>query len=154
MGFLCFSVYGCETWSLTLREQHRLRVFENRVLRRMFGPKRDEVTGEWRKLYNGDLHNLYSSPDIIRQVKSRRMRWAGHVARMGEEWKLYKVLVGKPEGKRPPGRPRRRWEDGIRMDLRETGLGGVDWIWLAQDRDRWRAVVSAVMNLRVLAPLS
>jgi hypothetical protein len=103
-------------------------VFENIVLRRIFGPKRDEVTGEWRKLHSEELHNLYSSADIIRQVKSRRMRWAGHVARMGEERKVYMVLVGKPEGKRPPGRPRRRWEDGIRMDLREIGLGGVDWI--------------------------
>jgi hypothetical protein len=106
-------LYACETWSLTLREEHRLSVFENRVLRRIFGPKRDEVTGEWRKFHNEELHNLYSSPDIIRQVKSRRMRWAGHVARMGEERKVYKVLVGKPEGKRPLGRPRRRWEDGI-----------------------------------------
>jgi hypothetical protein len=97
-------------------------VFENRVLRRIFGPKRDEVTGEWRKLHNEELNNLYSSPDIIRQVKSRRMRWVGHVARMGEERKVYKVLVGKPEGKRPLGRPRRRWEDEIRMDLREIGL--------------------------------
>jgi hypothetical protein len=147
-------LYGCETWSLTLREEHRLRVFENRVLRRIFVPKRDEVTGEWRKLHNEELHNLYSSPDIIRQVKSRRMWWAGHVARMAEERKVYKILVGKPEGKRPLGRPRRRWEDGIRMDLREIGLVGVDWIRLAQDRDRWRAVVSAVMNLRVLAPRS
>jgi hypothetical protein len=99
-------------------------VFENRALRRLFGPKRDEVTGEWRKLHSEELHNLYSSPDIIRQVKSRRMRWAGHVARMGEERKVYKVSVGKPEGKRPLGRPRRRWEDGTRMDLEETGLGG------------------------------
>jgi hypothetical protein len=147
-------LYGCETWSLTLREEHRLRVFEKRVLRRIFGPKRDEVTGEWRKLHSEELHNLYSSPDIIRQVKSRRMRWACHIARMGEERKAYKVLVGKPEGKRPLGRPRRRWEDGIRMDLREIGLGGVGWIRLAQDRDRWGAVVSAVMNLRVLAPRS
>jgi hypothetical protein len=100
-------------------------VFENRVLRRIFGSKRDEVTGEWRKLHNEKLHNLYSSPDIIRQVKSRRMRWAGHVASMGEERKVYKVLVGKPEGERP----RHRWEDGIRMDLREIGLGGcgLDW---------------------------
>jgi hypothetical protein len=122
-------------------------VFENRVLRRIFGPKRDEVTGEWRKLHNEELHNMYSPPDIIRQVKSRRMRWAGHVARMGEERKVYKILVGKPEGKRPLERPRRRREDGTRMDLRETGLGGVDWIRLTQDRDRWRAVVSAVMNL-------
>jgi hypothetical protein len=106
-------------------------VFENRVLRRIFGPKRDEVTGEWRKLHNEELHSLYSSPDIIRQVKSRRMRWAVHVARMGEEKKVYKVLVGMPEGKRPLGRPRRRWEDGIRMDLREIGLGvwiGFDWL--------------------------
>jgi hypothetical protein len=144
-------LYGCETWSLTLRAEHRLRVFENRILRRIFGPKTDEVTGEWRKLHNEELHNLYSSSDIIRQVKSRRMRWAGHVARMGEERKVYKVLLGMPEGKRPLGIPRRRWEDGIRMDLLETGLGGVDWIRLSQDRDRWRAVVSAVMNLRVLA---
>jgi hypothetical protein len=147
-------LYGCETWSLTLREEHRLRVIVNRVLRRIFGPKRDEVTGEWRKLHNEERHNLYSSPDIIRQVKSRRMRWAGHVARMGEESKVYKVLVGKPEGKIPLGRPRRRLEDGIRMDLRDTGLGGVDWIRLSQDKDRWRAVVSAVMNLRVLVPRS
>jgi hypothetical protein len=128
---------------------------ENRVLRRIFVPKRDEVTGEWRKLHNEELHNLYSSSDIIRQVKSRRMTWAGHVARMGEDRKVDKVLVGKPEGKRPLGRPRRKWEDGIRMDLTETGLGGgVDWIRLSQDRDRWRAVVSAMMNLRVLAPRS
>jgi hypothetical protein len=130
-------------------------VFENRVLRRIFGPKRDKVTAEWRKLHNEELHNLHSSPDIFRQVKSRRMRWAGHVAHMGEERKVFKVLVGKTEGKRSLGRPRRRWEDGIRMDLREIGLGGgMDWNRLAQDRDRWRAVVIAVMNLRVLAPRS
>jgi hypothetical protein len=129
-------------------------VFENRVLRRIFGPKRDEVTGEWRKLHNEELHNLYSYPDIIRQVKSRRMWWAGHVACMEEERKVYKVLVGKPEGNRPLGRPRRRWEDGIRMDLWEIGFGGVDWIQLGQDRDRWRAVASAVMNLWFLAPWS
>jgi hypothetical protein len=107
-------------------------VFENRVLRRIFGPKRDEMTGEWRKLHNEELHNLYSSPDIISQVRSRRVRWAGHVARMGDERKLYKVLVGKPEGNRPLGRPRRRWEDGIRMHLREISLGrrwiGFDWL--------------------------
>jgi hypothetical protein len=119
-------LYGCETWSLTLRKEHRLRVFENRVPRRIFGPKRDEVTGEWRKLHNEKLHNLYPSPDIIRQVKSRRMMWAGHVARMGEERKVYKILAEKPKGKRPLGRPRRRWEDGIRMDLGETGLGGCE----------------------------
>jgi hypothetical protein len=112
-------LYGCETWSLTLREGHRLRVFEIRVLWRISGPQRDEVTGECRKLHNEELHILYSSPDIIRQIKSRRMRWAGHVASMEEERKLYRVLMGKPEGKTPLGRPRRRWEDGIRMDLRE-----------------------------------
>jgi hypothetical protein len=136
----------CETWSLTLREEHRLRVFENGALRRIFGAKRDKVTGGWRK--------LHSSPNIIRQIKSRRMMWAGHVARMGEGRNVYKVFIGKPEGKRPLGRPRHRWEDGIRMDLREIGLGGVDWIRLAQDRDWWQAVVSAVMDLRVLAPRS
>jgi hypothetical protein len=128
-------------------------VFENRVLRGIFGPKRDEVTGEWRKMHSGELHNLNSSPDIIRQIKSRRMRWVGHVARMGEGRNVYRVLVGKPEGKRPLERRRRRWEDGIKMDLRERLVrGGVEWIHLAQDRDRWRAVVNAVMNLRVLAP--
>jgi hypothetical protein len=103
---------------------------------------------------NEELHSLYLSPDIVRQVKSRLMRWAGHVARMGEERKVYKLWVGKPEGKRPLGRLRRRCEDGIRLDLREIGLGGVDWIQLAQDRDRCRAVMSAVMNLRVLVPRS
>jgi hypothetical protein len=92
----CMGSYGCETWSLTLREEHRLRAFENRVLRRISGPKRDEVTGEWRKLHNGELHNLYSSPDIIRHIKSRRMRWVGHVARVGEKRKVYRALVGKP----------------------------------------------------------
>jgi hypothetical protein len=124
-------LYGCETWSLTLREEHRLRVLENRVLRRIFGPKGDEVTGEWRKLHNGELHNLYSSPGIIRQIKLRRMRWAGHVARLGEGRNVCRVLVGKPEGKRPLGRTRRRWEDGIKMDLREIGLcvwSGFTWL--------------------------
>jgi hypothetical protein len=116
-------LYGCETWSLTLREEHRLRVFENRVLRRIFGPMRDEVTGEWRKLHSGELHNLYSPPDI-RQMKSRRMRWAGHVARMGEGRDVYRVLAGKPEGKRPLERSRCRWEDGISLRLREIGWGG------------------------------
>jgi hypothetical protein len=101
-------------------------VFENRVLKRIFGPKRDEVTGEWRKLHNEKLHILHSSPNIIRQIKSRRTRWAGHVARMGEERNVYRVLMGKPEGKRPLGKPRRRWEDGVRMDLREIGWGSVD----------------------------
>jgi hypothetical protein len=137
-----------------LREEHRLRVFENRVLRRIFGPKRDEVTGEWRKLHSGELHNLYSSTDNIRQIKSRRMRWAGHVARMGAGRNVYRVLVGKPEGKRPLGRPKRRWEDRVIMDLRDIGWGVVEWIHLAQDIDHWRALVNAVMNLRVLAPRS
>jgi hypothetical protein len=146
-------LYGCETWSLTLKEEHRLRVFEYRVLR-IFGPKRDEVTEEWGKLHNGELHNLYPSPDIVRQTKLRRMRWAAHVARMGEGRNVYTVFMRKPKGKRPHKRPRRRWEDEIRMDLRETGWGCVEWIHLAQDRDRWRALVNAVMNLRVLAPLS
>jgi hypothetical protein len=117
-------LYGCETWSLILREEHRLTVFENRVLRRIFGPRRDEVTGEWRKLHSGELRNLYSSPDIIRQVKSRRMCWAGHVARMEEGRNVCRVLVEKPEGKRPLGRLRRRWEDVIKMGLREIGWGG------------------------------
>jgi hypothetical protein len=116
-------LYGCGAWSLMLREEHRLRVFENRVLRRIFGPKRVEVTGQWRKLHNEELHNLYSSPDIIRQVKSRKMRWAGHVARMGEDRNVFRVLMGKLEGNRPLGRPRRRWEDGIRMDISDW-LGG------------------------------
>ncbi|KAJ4429543.1 hypothetical protein ANN_21712 [Periplaneta americana] len=114
-------VYGCETWTLTLREEQRLRVFENKVLRKIFGAKRDEVTGEWRKLHNGELHALYSSPDIIRNIKSRRLRWAGHVARIGESRNAYRVLVGRPEGKRPLGRARRRWEDNIEMDMREVG---------------------------------
>ena len=132
-----------------MREERRLRVFENGVLRRIFGPKRDKVTGEWRKLHNEELKGLYLSPNIVRVIKSRRMRWVGHVACMGEGSGVYRVLVGKPEGKRPLGRPRRRWEDNIRMDLQEVGLGYEDWIGLAQDRDRWRALVSAVRNLRV-----
>ncbi|KAJ4432334.1 hypothetical protein ANN_20953 [Periplaneta americana] len=140
-------LYGCETWTLTSREKHRLRVFENKVLRKIFGAKRDEVTGEWRKLHNTELHALHSSPDIIRNIKSRRLRWAGHVAHMGESRNPYTVLVGKPEGKRSLGRPRRRWEDNIKMDLREVGYDDREWINLAQDRDQWRAFVRAVMNL-------
>jgi hypothetical protein len=110
--------YGCETWSLTLREEHRLRVFENRVLRRIFGRKRDEVTGDLRKLHNEEIHNFYSSPNIIRMIKSRMLRWARHVARMGEKGHACRILVGKPDGKRPLGRPRRWWVDNIKMDLR------------------------------------
>jgi hypothetical protein len=132
-----------------LREERKLRVFENKVLRRIFGPRKDEVTGDWKRLHNEELNDLYSSPNIVRVIKSRRMRWAGHVARMGEERGVYRVLVGKPEGRRPLGRPRRRWVDNIRMDLQEVECGSVDWIGLAQDRDRWRTVVNAVMNLRV-----
>jgi hypothetical protein len=142
-------LYGCETWSLTLREEHRLRVLENRVLRRIFGPKRDEVTGEWRQLHNKELHDLYSSPSIIRIIKSRRIRLAGHVARMRENRNIYRLLVGKPEGKRPQGGPRRSWVDNIRMDVGEVGWGDVEWIGLAKDRNRWRAVVNSVLNLRV-----
>ncbi|KAJ4443860.1 hypothetical protein ANN_05647 [Periplaneta americana] len=123
----------------TEQEEQRLRVFENKVLRKIFGAKKDEVTGEWRKLHNTELHALYSSPDIIRNIKSRHLRWAGHVARMGDSRNAYRVLVGRPEGKRPLGRPRRRWEDNIKMDLMEVGYDDRDWINLAQDRDRWQA---------------
>jgi hypothetical protein len=142
-------LYGCETWSLTLREEHRLRVFENRMLKKIFEPKREE-DGSWRKLHNDELHDLYFSPNIVRVIKSRRMRWAGHVALMEEERGVYRVLVGKLEGKRPLGRPRRRWEDNIKMDLTEIGINGANWTQLAQDRVQWRACVNIVMNLRFL----
>jgi hypothetical protein len=130
-------LYGCETWSLTLGEEHRLRVFDNRLLRRIFGPEREE-DGSWRKLHNDELHSLYSSPNIVRVIKSRRKRWAEHVARMGKGRGVYRVLGG-----------RRRWEDNIKMDLREIGIDGANWIRLAQDRVQWRACVNTVMNLRV-----
>jgi hypothetical protein len=119
------------------------------VLRRIFGPKRNEVTGGWRELHNEDLRDLYSSPSIIRIIKSRTMKWAGHVARMGEKINAYRLLVGKPEGNRLLGRPRRRWVDSIKMDLLEISWGGEDFIGLTQDRDKWRDLVNAVMNLRV-----
>jgi hypothetical protein len=129
-------------------KEYRLRAFENRVLRRIFGPKRDVVTGEWRKLHSEELHDLYSSPSIIRIIKSRRMRGAGHVARMGER-NAYTLLVGKPEGWRPLGRPRRRCVDNIRMDLGEVGWSDVDWIGLPKDRNRCRALENSILNLRV-----
>jgi hypothetical protein len=132
-----------------LGEEQRLRVFENRVLRKIFGPKREE-DGSWRKLHNDELHDLYSLPNSVRVIKSRRMRWAGHVAHMGVGRGVYRVLVGRPKGKRPLGRPRHRWEDNTKMDLREIGIAGVNCIWLAQDRVQWRAFVNTVMNLRIL----
>jgi hypothetical protein len=140
-------LYGCETWSLTVREEDRLRVFENRVLRRIFGPKRDEVTGGWRKLHNAELHNLYSSPStsINRMIKSWGMREAKHLTRMGKR-NACRILLGKPEGKRPLGRPRLRLVDNIKMDLREIVWDDIDWIDLAQDRDQWKALVRTEMN--------
>ena len=118
-------LYGCETWSLTLREERRLMVFENRVLKRVFGPRRDEVTGEWRKLHNEELHDLYCSPSIFWVIKSRRMRGAGHVARVGERRDVYRVLVEKREVKRPFGRSGRSWVSNIKMDHQEAGWGGM-----------------------------
>ena len=132
-----------------MKEERRLRVFENRVLRRVFGPKRDEVTGEWRKLHNEERSDLYSLPNIVRVVKSRRMRWVGHVARMGEGRIMHRVLAGKTEGKRPLERPRRRWENNTKMDLQEVEGGCGDWMELAQNRERWRALVGTVMKFRV-----
>jgi hypothetical protein len=124
-------------------------VFENRVLRRIFGLKRDEVTGKCRRRHNEELNDLRSSSNIVPVSKSRSMRWEGHVARMREVICAYRILVGRPEGRRPLGRSRRRWQDNIKMNFQEVGWGSMDWIELAQDRDRWRALVNAVMNLRV-----
>jgi len=124
-------------------------VFENRVLRRKFGPKRNEVTGDWRKLHNEEFNDPYCSPNIVGLIKSRRIRQAGYVARMGKKRGVYRDFVGNPEGKRPFGRPRRRWEDNIKMDLQEVGCGEMNWIELVQNRDSWRALVNAMMNLRV-----
>jgi len=124
-------MYGCETWSVTLREQHRLRMFENRVLRKIFGLKRVEVAGGWRRLHNEELNNLYMSQNIIRVIKSVRMRWMGHVTCVEEMRNAFSILVRKPEGKRQVGRPRHRWEDNIRMDLREMMWEDVVWVHLA-----------------------
>ena len=142
-------LYGCEIWSLTLRDERRLRVFENVVLRRILGLRRDEVMGKWRRLHNEEINDLYSSPNNVRVIKSRRMIWARHVTRMSEERGVYMFLVGKPERRRPLGRPRLRWVDNIRMDLQEVGCGYMDWIGLVHDRERWRTLVIAVMILRV-----
>jgi len=119
-----------------LREERRPRVFVNRVVMRIFGSRRDEVTRGWRKLHNEGLNDLCSSPIIVRVIKSRRMRWLGHVARNGVRRDACRVLVGKTERKRPLGRPRHRWEDNIKMDFEEARCGGMDWIELARDRDR------------------
>ena len=141
-------LYGCETWSLILREECRLRVFENSILRRIFGPKRDE-NGQWRRLHNEELHSLYRSPITIRVIRSRRLRWAGHVPRMEEARSAFKILTGKPSGKRPLGRPRRRWENNIRINLEEIGINAGNWVDSAQDMDYWRALVNAALNLQV-----
>ena len=136
-------LYGCETWSFILREECRIRVFENRILRRIFGPKRDD-NGEWRR-----VHSFYRSPNIVRVIKTRRLRWAGHIARMVEGRSALKILAGKPTGKRPSGSPRRRWEDNIRMDLEKIGVNAGIWVDSAQDMDYWRVLVNAALNLRV-----
>jgi hypothetical protein len=138
-------LYGCETWYPTLWNEYRLRVYENRLLRRIFGPKRDEMGGGCGKLHDEKLRYLHSSPNVSKIIKSKRMIWAGTEARIGKK-DAYSLFVGKPQGKGPLGRPRRRWVDNVRMELGEVGLGGIDWIDLAQNRNKWRALVNAVMN--------
>jgi hypothetical protein len=139
---LPFVLYGGKTWSLTLREENRWTVYKNRVLWRMFGPNWEEVVEGWSIMDKVGRHNLYTSPNISRVIKSRRIRWAGHVALMGAMRNIYSILVGKLEGESPFGRPRRRWEDNITMDLKETGWECVDWIHLVLDKDQWRALVN------------
>ena len=141
-------LYGCETWSLTLGEERRLREFKNRVLR-ICEHKRDGVTGEWKRLHNEELNDLYPSPNVVRVIKPRRMRWTGHAACTGNRRGAYRVLMGNPEGKRRLERLWRRWEHNIRMDLQEVGWGGMDWIYLAQNRNTWRALVNVMMNFCV-----
>jgi hypothetical protein len=133
-----------------MRNKSILRVFENKMPRRIFGLKRDEITSEWRKLHNEELNDLYYSRNILQVIQSRRMRWAGYVARMGARRGVYSVLVGKSEGKSPFRRPRRRWKDNSKMDRQKMGCGGIDWIDLAQHKNKWREFVDVVMNLRVL----
>jgi hypothetical protein len=142
-------LYGFETWSLMLREECSLRMFENRVLRRMYGPKKDEVTRECRQLHNEELNDLYSLPNIVWVMKLRRMRWAGHVAHMGERGGVCRVLVEKPEDTEKLGKHRCRWEDNIKMDLQEVGWRGMDWVDLAQERDRCWALVNVIVNIQV-----
>ena len=142
-------LYGSKTWSLTLMEESRPRANENRLLRRLFEPKRDEVTGEWRELHNEELNDLYCSPNIVRVIRSGRVCWVGLVARIGERRVVLRVLVGKPERKRPLRTPGRIWEDNIKMDLQDVKRGVKNWIDLVQDRGRWQACVNVVMNLRV-----
>ena len=139
---------GHITWSLTLREECRLRVFENRILRRIFGPKKD-ANGEGRRLHNEELHSVYHSPNIVKVIKSRRLRCAGHVSRMEDGRCDFKMLTSSSTGKRPLGRPRHRWEDNIKMDLKKIVINTRNWIDSAQDRDYWRAIVNAALNLRV-----
>jgi len=142
-------LYGCEAWSLALSEEHRPRVFENRILRRIFRPMRNE-NGEWRRFHSEEIYSLYRSPNLVRVINSKRLRWAGQVARIEEGRSALKILTGTPAGKRPVERPRGRWEDNIRIDLKETCINTRNWVDSAHDRDYWRAFVNAALNLWVL----